>query len=516
MSPAVTSAADPLLLGIDIGTSSAKGVLTTTGGRVLARASRPHHTSHPHPGWVEHDAETVWWADFRALARELVAAAEGRELTGLAVSGIGPVLLPADADGRPLRPAILYGVDTRATREISELTEELGAEAILARAGTPLSSQAVGPKWRWLARHEPEVYQRATLFLMASSYLVHRLTGEYVLDHHSASQCDPMYDLRAADWARDWAAAVAPGIELPRLAWPTDVVGTVSAAAAADTGLPAGLPVTAGTVDAWAEAASVGVTAAGDTMVMYGTTMFLIQVLADPRPHPGLWTTRGTLPGTYTLAAGMATSGAVTDWLRGLVGGDFAGLVADAAGVPAGSRGLLLLPYFAGERTPVFDPDARGVLAGLTTRHGVAELYRAVLEGTAHGVRHNLETMREAGGGTGRLVAVGGGTQGGLWTRIVTDVTGLEQRIPAETIGAALGDALLAGTATGTARGTAADWNPVAEVVCPGPAAHAVYDTYHPHYRALYTATADIAHFLAARQHTDGRADDRADERAGN
>jgi xylulokinase len=493
--------ADPgLLLGIDIGTSSSKGVLVSPTGTVLARATRPHQTATPHPGWWEHDAETVWWADFLALCHELLPAAEGRPLAGLGVSGIGPVLLPADADGRPLRPAILYGVDTRAVREIDELTEELGAEAVLARAGTALSSQAVGPKWRWLARHEPEVYERTRLFLMASSYLVHRLTGEYVLDHHSASQADPMYDLHAADWAADWARSVAPGIELPRLAWPSEVAGTVSAAAARETGLPEGLPVTAGTVDAWAEAASVGVTCPGDTMVMYGTTMFLIQVLEDPRPHPGLWTTRGVLPGSYTLAAGMATSGSITTWLRDLVGGDWAELLAAARDVPAGSRGLLLLPYFAGERTPLFDPDARGVLAGLTIEHGVGEIYRAVLEGIGHGVRHNLETMAESGGPAPRLVAVGGGTQGGLWTQIVSDVTGLPQKVPAETIGAALGDAMLAAVATGTADpAQVAGWNPPTGSVTPDPGRHAVYDEYYARYRALYPATADLVHWLAGR-----------------
>jgi xylulokinase len=491
---------DGLLLGIDIGTSSSKGVLVDPQGTIVARASRAHDTSYPHPGWVEHDAETVWWQDFLALCRELVPAAEGRPLAGLAVSGIGPVLLPADADGNPLRPAILYGVDTRATAEIAELTDELGASAILDRGGTPLSSQAVGPKWRWLARHEPEVYQRTSLFLMASSYLVHRLTGEYVLDHHSASQCDPMYDLRAADWAADWAALCAPGIELPRLAWSSEVVGSVTAGAAAETGLPQGLPVTAGTVDAWAEAASVGVTDPGDTMVMYGTTMFLIQVLADPRPHPGLWTTRGTLPGTYSLAAGMATSGAITDWLRGIAGRDYADLVEEAAKSPAGSRGLLLLPYFAGERTPLFDPDARGILAGLTTGHGLGDIYRAALEGIAYGVRHNLEVMTGSGGAARRLVAVGGGTQGGLWTQIVTDVTGADQQVPQETIGAALGDAVLAGVAIGAEPDVAA-WNPVRTTVRPDPEAARTYDEFYSRYRDLYTSTVDIAHFLAARQH---------------
>ncbi|MGY2030002.1 FGGY-family carbohydrate kinase [Nocardia gipuzkoensis] len=488
-------------LGIDIGTSSSKGVLTDAAGTVLARAERAHDVSMPHPGWVEHDAEAVWWADFVAIARDLVDAARGAPLAGLAVSGIGPCLLPADAEGRPLRPAILYGVDTRAGAEIAELNAEFGAQAVLERAGSPLTSQAVGPKARWLVRHEPQVAARTAMLLMASSFLVYRLTGRYVLDHQSASQCVPLYDLRARAWATDWAERIVPGWSLPELAWPTEIVGRVSAEGAAATGLPAGLPVTTGTIDAWAEAASVGVRAPGDAMIMYGTTMFLVQVLADPRPHPGLWGTCGTWPDTYTLAAGMATSGAVTDWLRKLVGGEFADLVAAAADVPAGSRGLLALPYFAGERTPLFDPDARGIVAGLTLGHGRAELYRAVLEGIAYGVRHNLEAMTEAGGRAGRLVAVGGGTKGGLWTQIVSDVTGLPQQLPADTVGASLGDALLAAEAAGI---DTSGWNPVVGTVRPYPERTAKYEEYYRHYRDLYERTTTVAHFLAAEQHRAG------------
>ncbi|MFD9890135.1 FGGY-family carbohydrate kinase [Amycolatopsis sp. NPDC059027] len=488
-----------LLLGVDIGTSSSKGVLVDPAGTVLARAVREHTVSTPHPGWVEHDAEDVWWRDFTAITGELLRAAEGRELAGLGVSGIGPCLLPADERGTPLRPAILYGVDTRAVTEIAELDDELGAADIVARGGSPLTSQAVGPKLRWLARHEPDVHRRAKMLLMASSFVVHRLTGRYVLDHHSASQCTPMYDLAAGDWARDWAERVAPGLPLPDLLWPGEIAGEVSAEAAERTGLPRGLPVVAGTVDAWAEATSVGVREPGDVMVMYGTTMFLIQVLTEPRPHPGLWGTRGVTPGSFTLAAGMATSGSITDWLRKLFGRDYAELVAQAAEVPAGSRGLLLLPYFAGERTPLFDPDARGIFAGLTTGHGTAELYRAALEGIAYGVRHNFEAMEQAGGAAGRLVAVGGGTTGGLWTRIVSDVTGLAQQVPAETIGACLGDALLAAEGAGV-EVDAARWNPIASTVEPDPALTARYDEFYRHYRALYNATAETTHFLAAQQ----------------
>jgi xylulokinase len=488
-----------LLLGVDIGTASSKGVLVDPGGAVLARTVREHAVSTPRPGWFEHDAETVWWADFTAIVADLLRAAGGRALAGLGISGIGPCLLPADEAGTPLRPAILYGVDTRASAEIAELDQELGADEILARGGSPLTSQAVGPKVRWLARHEPAVHARTKKLLMASSFLVHRLTGRYVLDHHSASQCTPLYDLAAGAWAEDWAERVAPGLPLPELRWPTEVAGEVTAAAAERTGLPRGLPVTAGTVDAWAEAASAGVREPGDVMVMYGTTMFLVQVLTEPRPHPGLWGTRGVVPGSFTLAAGMATSGAVTDWLRKLTGGSYEDLVAAASSVPAGSRGLLLLPYFAGERTPLFDPDARGVLAGLTTTHGRAEIYRAALEGIAYGVRHNLAAMAEAGGAARRLVAVGGGTRGGLWTRIVSDVTGLPQQIPAETIGACLGDALLAAEAVGVAIDPVRA-NPIAETVLPDPENSARYEEFYRHYRALYQATAETAHFLAGHQ----------------
>ncbi|MFC7345020.1 FGGY-family carbohydrate kinase [Saccharopolyspora griseoalba] len=492
------------LLGIDIGTSSSKGVLVSTDGRILARAARPHHTAHPHPGWVEHDAESVWWADFLALTRELLPAAEGFELAGLGVSGIGPTLLPATGAGEPLRPAILYGVDTRATAEIDELNAELGVEEILRRGGSALSSQAVGPKIRWLANREPEVYRRTEKLLMCSSYLVHRLTGRYVLDHHSASQVDPLYDLESRDWARDLAEAVAPGLPLPELVWPVDVVGAVTAEAARETGLPQGLPVTAGTVDAWAEAASVGVREPGDVMLMYGTTMFFVEVLDRVRPHPALWGTCGAYPGTYTLAAGMATSGAVTDWLRGLVEGDFAQLVDEAGAVPPGARGLLLLPYFAGERTPILDPDARGALLGMTLEHGRAELYRAALEGIGYGVRHNLEAMGEAGGSARRLVAVGGGTQGGLWTQIVSDITGKEQQVPAETVGAAYGDALLAGVGTGAAEDPDG-WNPVVGTVEPNPDNAERYGAFFDHYRDLYESTKRTAHFLAEQQRTADR-----------
>jgi xylulokinase len=485
-----------LLLGVDIGTSSSKGVLTTPDGTVVATAVREHSVSRPHPGWAEHDAREVWWEGFAAVTGELLPHAGDEPIAAIGVSGIGPCALPATAEGEPLRPAILYGIDTRAVTEIEELTARYGAETIVERGGSPLTTQAVGPKLAWLRRHEPRVWERTRRLFMASSYLVHELTGEYVLDHHSASQTSPLYDSREHAWIDDWAREIAPGLELPPLAWPGEVVGMVTAPAAARTGLAAGTPVIAGTIDAWAEAVSVGVTRPGDVMVMYGTTMFLIEVLAERRTWPGLWGTVGVTPGTYDLAAGMATSGAVTDWLRRLTGAAYEQLIDEARAAGPGAGGLVMLPYFAGERTPLFDPDARGLVLGLTLDHERGHLYRAALEGTAFGVRHNLEAMRSAGGEAGRLVAVGGGTKGGLWTRIVSDVLGRAQVMPSVTIGACYGDALLAARAAGLSDGE--DWNPPAGTVEPDLAAGKVYDELYAVYRGLYPATRDAAHSLAA------------------
>jgi xylulokinase len=486
-----------VFLGIDLGTGSSKGIVATPDGTVLATAARPHGMSLPRPGWAEVDAEQVWWADIAALCRELTARAAPHRIAGVCVSGVGPCALICDDDLRPLRPAILYGIDTRAGVEIAELSSHFGAAAIFAHGGKALSSQAVGPKLRWLRRHEPQLWARAAGWYSSSSYAAAKLTGAYVLDHHTASQCDPLYDIRRGDWTLDWADQVAPGVPLPRLAWPGDIVGGVTADAAAQTGLPVGTPVAAGTVDAWAEAFSVGVRRPGDVMLMYGSTMFFVQALGEFRSHPLLWTTTGVTPGTHTLAGGMATSGSLTGWLRELTGGvSFAQLVTEAAATPPGADGLLVLPYFAGERTPHFDPRARGVIAGLTLRHGRGHLYRAAYEGIAYGLRQILELADEAGVPASRIVAVGGGTRGGLWTRIVTDVTGREQLLPEQAIGASYGSALLAAIGVGAVPPDT-DWTRITGALSPDPGAAKTYDELYAAFLDLYPATRTHMHQLA-------------------
>jgi xylulokinase len=487
-----------LLLGIDMGTGSTKGVLVDASGTVIASETIAHAMDLPRPGWAEADAEGMWWREVCQISNALMSQLpSGGSVAGMCVSGVGPCLVLCDDDLRPLRPAILYGIDTRATEEIASLTEEFGQADILERAGTLLSSQAVGPKLEWVRRHEPQVFEAARGWYGSNSYIAAKLTGEYAIDHHTASQCDPLYATREFDWNLQWAKRICAHLPLPRLVWPNEVVGTVLPEAAAATGVPAGTPVVAGTVDAYSEAFSVGVRRPGDQMLMYGSTMFLIQIIDEYHSDPTLWATAGVDRDTLALAAGTSTAGSLIGWLQKVTGGaSFEDLMAEASAVPPGSEGLLVLPYLAGERTPVFDPQARGVVAGLTLRHGRGHLFRAAYEGSSFGIRQILERFDDAHAGN-RTVAVGGGLRSPIWVQAVSDITGRAQLIPEQAIGASYGDALLAAIGVGLVP-PSTDWAKIAREIKPDPRNRALYDELYQTWRELYPATKRQVHRLAA------------------
>jgi len=495
-----------LLLGLDVGTYSSKGVLVSPDGEVLRSAVVEHGLELPRPGWAEHDADGVWWRDTVALIQQLLDGDpyRGSDVAGVALSAIGPCLLPLDAAGRPLRKAILYGVDSRASEEIALLNERWGESEIFAFSGMRLTSQAVGPKILWLRRHEPEVWERTERITTASSYLVYKLTDEHRIDRHTASHFMPLYNLAEHEWSSRFAEGLVDTARLPQLGWSDEVAGTVTEAAAEMTGLRAGTPVAVGAVDALSEAISVGVISPGDLMIMYGSTTFFVLVLEDPLPNKVTWTTAGAFHGQHALAAGMATTGALTRWFRDELARDlpadeaYGRLFAEAAGVAPGAEGLLVLPYFSGERTPIDDPNARGVIAGLDLRHRREHLFRAVLEGVAYGIRHNLESFEGIGATIKRIVAVGGGAQGDTWLRIVSDVAGRTQEVPALTIGASYGDAFLAGLATGQVRHEAlSQWVGECRTVEPDPGVRAVYDAGYARYVELYRAARPVLHALS-------------------
>lgn len=489
------------LLGVDIGTYSSKGVLVTEEGRVVASKTVPHDLAMPAAGHVEHHPETDWWGDFCTIVEALLnnSGVKPGDIAGIGISTISPAVVPIDAEGRALRPAILYGIDTRTGEEIRLLEEALGREA-LAQKGIQLSSQSAAPKVMWIRRHEPDVWAQTEEIVNGSGYLVKRLTGKATLDVYDACIFAPFFDLESLQWSKEMADLLAPVEMMPEVTWTSDVAGTVTEKAARETGLSTGTPVITGTADAAAEAISAGLTEVGEMMVMYGSSIFFIIRTAELVKPPHFWASHFLEPNTSVVAGGMSTAGSLTRWFRDefaqremaaeAEGGEnaYAALAELATQSSPGANGLVSLPYFAGERTPLNDPQAKGMIFGLTLSHTRADVYRAILESVGYGIRHNLEQMQAAGLEARRTLAVGGGTLNAQWMQMVSDILNIEQHIPEEQIGASYGDAFLAGIGAGLFNSTeeVERWVKIKHVVRPRPDVHDFYEPYYRLFRDLY------------------------------
>ncbi len=489
-------------LGIDIGTFESKGVLVDGEGCIIASAARPHKMLVPQAGWAEHDADEDWWGDFKFLSNAVIAQSKvnPKDIRCVGASAIGPCMLPVDRDGRPLMNGVLYGVDTRAAMEIDQLTEQIGADVVLAATGNALTSQSVGPKILWLKQQRPDLYAKTAKFITSTTYIVERLTGRYVIDHYSAANWAPLYVPDDGGWSARFAGAITPLDKLADITWTSEIAGEVTRAAAEETGLAAGTPVITGTIDAASEAVSVGVRQPSDMMVMYGSTIFIILVTGSRLNDARLWYAPWLFPGEHASMSGLATSGTLTHWFRENFGREFndpkeaaIALAKEAAKSPAGANGLVMLPYFSGERTPIHDPHAKGVLFGMTLKHNRADIYRALLEGIAFGTRHIIETYADSGLKVGRVEAVGGGTNNAVWAQATSDVTGLRQNVRAKTMGASFGDAFLAALGVGDVkRGDIAAWNTPDRVIEPDQSRQAIYAKGYQTFRALYERNKDL------------------------
>jgi xylulokinase len=485
-------------LGIDIGTFESKGVLVDRDGAIVASAARPHRMLVPKPGWAEHRAREDWWGDFAFISRTLLAESNvpSSAVRAVGASAIGPCMLPVDAAGEPLMNAILYGVDTRAANEVAELTEIIGAETLLERCGNALTSQSVGPKILWLRRNRPEIFAQTRKILSSVSYLVHRLTGAYVIDHYTASSFSPLYRVDRREWSDALATDIVGLDALPALAWTSDIAGSVTDEAAEETGLAAGTPVIVGTIDAAAEALSVGVLDGGDMMIMYGSTIFIIMVTATRVRDPRLWYSPWLFPGQHACMSGLATSGTLTHWFRETFARELdprtaiSTLVGEAETSPPGAKGLVLLPYFSGERTPIHDPYAKGVLFGLDLTHTRGDIFRALLEGIACATNHILETYLECGQEPRAILAVGGGVKNRVWAQATSDVSGKTQLLRSKTVGASYGDAFLAALAVGDAKpGDIKAWNKLRSEFVADAANAKIYRRQYAVFRDLYRQT---------------------------
>ncbi|MDO9398284.1 MAG: FGGY family carbohydrate kinase [Herbiconiux sp.] len=489
-----------VVLGVDIGTYEAKGVLVDAAGTVIAQQRRPHRVTVPAPGQVEHDAITVWWDGFVEITRGLLAASglPGTAVKSVAVSGIGPCVLPVDSDGNPLRNAILYGVDTRAVDQIARLEDSIGMSAIRRRSGTNLSSQSAGPKIMWIEDNEPEVFAATERFVTCQTFIVGRLTDVWKIDHATGAYYHPFYDRQTAQWDLEGMPTRLCAEQLPALGWSSDVAGYVTREAAAATGLATGTSVLVGAPDAAVEALSAGVAQAGEMMLMYGSSHFIIEIVDEPHSSEKLWPAPFLFPDTHLVAAGTATAGSFTRWFAdllvstGTTDDAYTALTADAASSPPGANGLLSLPYLSGERTPIYDPAARGALVGLRLDHTRGDVARAIAEGIAQSaaaavLQYDRENLRPT-----RIHAVGGGTKNRVWTQAVTDILGRQQEI-VSTLGACFGDAMLAAMAVNLVdRDAALGWVQPSATMTPRPELRSLYDIQREAFQQLYEQTRSV------------------------
>jgi len=428
-----------LLAGLDVGTSSVKGLLVRADdGAVVARADVEHPLSMPRPGWAEQDPED-WWTGARAVLDALGAEAE---IASIGLTGQMHGLVALDAGDRVLRPAMLWN-DGRTGAQCAEIEQRVGLRALIAQTGNRALPGFTAPKLLWLARHEPDVYARIDRVLLPKDYVRLRLCGEHATDVADASGT-LLFDVAR----RRWSDAMAEALEvdpawLPRALESPQLSGTT----------PSGIPVGAGAGDQAAGALGVGVDRPGPASVVLGTSgvVFAASEAFGADPAARIHAFCHAVPDAWHSMGVMLSAAGSLRWLRDVAapGDDFAALLAEAERWEPGAEGLTFLPYLAGERTPHADPDARGAFTGLSLRHDRGALVRAVLEGVAFGLRDGLDLVSELSGGPTLGRVSGGGARSRLWLQILASVLELPLQRTAVDEGASFGAALLGGVAAG-------------------------------------------------------------------
>lgn len=439
------------LLGIDIGTSACKVAVFDEDGKVMAQANRPYRVYYPQSGWAEQNPEE-WWEAICDAVREVLAEenVNAEQIKGIGVDGQSWSAIPVDENGRVLHNTPIW-MDTRARHLCEKVKEEIGADEIFRVAGNDFLPSYVTPKLIWFREEKPEVFRKTYKFLQSNSYIVMKLTGEMSQEY---SQCYGIHFFHMEKRIYDTALAEKMGLSpelMPKLCGCDEIVGSVTKEAAEKTGLKIGTPVVAGGLDAACGALGAGVYRTGETQEQGGQAGGMSICTDRALAHKALILGTHVVPGLWLLQGGTVGGGGALKWFRQELGGglSFDELTAEAGKVAPGSDGVLFLPYMAGERSPIWNPDAKGVFYGLSFDKTRGHMIRAVLEGVAFSLEHNLRTAAQTGVSVDTLNAMGGASNSVLWTQIKADVTGKVIRVPSSDTATTLGAAILAGVGCG-------------------------------------------------------------------
>ncbi|MHB1293697.1 MAG: xylulokinase [Anaerolineae bacterium] len=498
-----------LILAHDLGTTGDKASLFSAEGELLAGAFEPYATAYPRPGWAEQDPADYWRAVCASTGRLLAGVGlwSARDIAVVSFSGQMMGCLPIDRAGRPLRTSIIWA-DQRAEGEAAILAERVGRERVYALTGHRAGPNYTAAKMLWLRAHQPDLWAQTWIVLQAKDYVAYRLTGQAATDYSDASGTN-LFDLAARRWSQEILDALEldPAL-LPPAVPSATVIGEVTPEAAKATGLAAGTPVVIGGGDGACATVGAGVVNPADAYNYIGSSSWISFVSRTPLCDPAQRTfTFAHLDPDYLFPTGtMQCAGGSYDWLERLLRGEgeerlLAQLDAQAATVAPGAHGLFFLPYLIGERSPHWNPRARGAFVGLSMTHGRAEMARAALEGVAFNLRIILDAFRQQGAPIQALRLIGGGARSAVWRQILADVFNLPILRPkllaeATSLGAAV--------AGGVGVGLFADYGVAARLVEvtpgeePNAGAAARYDALYEVFQQVYQQLAPVYERIAA------------------
>lgn len=490
------------LLGTDIGTSGTKTILMDTQGKLIAQNLQEYDVLTPKPLWAEQWPE-VW--EHAALASIKNTIAESgvnpQDIRGIAISGLyGGSGIPLDELMNPVRPCMIW-MDRRADEEASWVLENIGEEKLLEITHNGADPYYGYTKILWMKNHEPENWEKTRLFLPPNDYVIYKMTGEIAIDYSSAGNIGGIFDMNRREWSEEMMEAMGIPLSMmpQKIVESTDIVGGLTEELAQELGLWEGMPVIAGGIDCGAANIGLGVFDSGIYAAAIGTSMCAALISDKPVKGKGLivWPYLYDAKKLSYYFAGGATAGAIVKWFRNTIcqfeveaekaGGPKAYdvLNAEAEKLPAGSEGLVVLPYFMGERSPVWDSDAKGTILGLSLTHTRAHLYRAFLEAVAYSLKNAMEATGE---NLGEYILLAGGvTKSKVWRQIFADVTGYPVVCPIYDVEANMGDVMLAGIGTGLLTyEQVKQWQVLDEKIMPNQQNHEKYNEYYAVYQSVY------------------------------
>lgn len=504
------------LLGTDIGTQSTKTVMVNPDGKIISSAFSEYDVIKPKPSWAEQWPDLWLKATFDTIKETLEESkVKPSDIAGIALSGLyGGSGIPVDKDMEPIRPCLIW-MDRRATDEVQWVKENVDKDKIFEITGNYVDSYYGFTKMMWIKNNEPDNWKKISRFITPKDYVIYKLTGENITDFSSAGNIGGVFDIKKRTWSKEMCNILGIPISMlpQRIVKSADIVGKITKEASKLCGLLEGTPVIAGGIDAPVASLSAGVLEEKNHVAMTGTSMCWGVVHKGQHLSPKLVSFPYVAYDDemiYTFG-GAATAGGIVRWFRDQFGDKereaeresniSAYKLLDQAveDIPPGSEGLLLLPYFMGERSPIWDPDAKGTIIGLTLYHTRKHIYRAILEGVAYSLRHNIEAGLESGLELAEeCIMVGGATRSPLWMKMFSDVTGYPIKTLAQNVEAPYGDALLAGVGTGVLDSyeRIKDWVRFDKTIYPDKKAKKIYDQYFIEYKKAYKSLKDIMKIL--------------------